>query len=77
LDEKTESVRVALPGIKTGRHSVSLKAVNDAGGETVVQKSISLEKTTAAEPAEELIVDDEPGEEPPVNAPKASAGSGT
>jgi hypothetical protein len=77
LDEKTESVRVALPGIKTGRHTVSLKAVNDAGGETVVQKSISLEKTTVAEPAEELIVDDESGEEAPVTAPKASAGSGT
>jgi hypothetical protein len=59
LDEKREDVRIILPGITAGRHTVSLKAVNDAGGETVVQKSIALDKATPVASLQEPIVDDE------------------
>lgn len=74
LDEREESVKLTLPGLSTGRHSVALKAVNEAGGETVVQKSIALDKTpVAAAPAEDAFVDDgaDPG---PVDTPPAETG---
>jgi hypothetical protein len=75
LDEREESVKLILPGLSTGRHSVALRAVNEAGGETVVQKSIALDKAPVAEaPAEEAIVDDGAGEET-VDSPLAEAGA--
>jgi hypothetical protein len=63
LDEKSENVRITLPGINTGRHNISIKAVNEAGGETVLQKIITLDRTQPVAPTEELIVDDEVLEE--------------
>jgi hypothetical protein len=72
LDEKIEDVRVTLSGIATGRHTVSLKAVNEAGGETVVQKSIALDKLPPAAPAAELIVDDEAAEETVATSPETA-----
>ncbi|NVN99070.1 MAG: fibronectin type III domain-containing protein [Geobacteraceae bacterium] len=75
LDEKEESVKLTLPGLTTGKHSISLKAVNESGGETVMQLSISLDKTpTTAATAEQLIVDDEAADEP-VAKPLAEAGA--
>jgi hypothetical protein len=63
LDEKNEAVRIPLSGIATGQHTISIKAVNEAGGETVVQKSVALDKASVTAPIEELIVDDELPEE--------------
>lgn len=75
LDEKDESVKLTLTGLTTGKHSIALKAVNEAGGESVVQLGISLDKSpTTAAPAEELIVDDEAADEPAAKSlPEAGA----
>jgi hypothetical protein len=59
LDEKSEDLRIILSGVTAGRHTVSIKAVNEAGGETVVQKNIAFDREPFPVPTQELIVDDE------------------
>lgn len=60
LDEKEETVRLSLPGIAKGAHTVALRALNESGGETVAQKVIELDKALPVAKPEELIIDDEP-----------------
>lgn len=62
LDEKEEELRVVLQTLGPGRHTVSLRAVNAAGNETVQQQTISLDKPVP--PAPELPVVDEDLPEP-------------
>ncbi len=69
LDEKEEEVKLILPGIAKGSHNVALKAVTEAGGETVVQKKISLDKAPPEAQIPLPIVDDDPAEQPVVQAP--------
>lgn len=60
LDEREESVRLSLPGLAKGRHTIALRGVNESGGETVTQKVVEFDKPLPVTQQEEQIIDDEP-----------------
>ena len=60
LDEKEEDLRIAVPAMRTGRHSISLKAVDEAGNESVRQISVSLDKPALQpQPTDSPVIDEE------------------
>lgn len=72
LDEGEERISLVLPGLTKGSHIMAVRAVSDSGGETVVQKTILLDKTAPPAAAEVPIVDDEPvAAAPPAEQPAA------
>ena len=62
FDEKEEAVRVSLPGLAAGRHTVSLRALDETGNEAVQMLEVSLANKAAAAAPEEPVVDDDPAE---------------
>jgi hypothetical protein len=63
LDERLEEVRIVLPGITGGNHSVALRATDDAGNESVAQISVLFAKNPPPPEPEKPIVDDDPDEQ--------------
>jgi hypothetical protein len=72
LDERQEEVRVALPGIVAGNHSVALRAIDEAGNESVAQITASFSKSQPSSEPEKPVVDDDLMEEEAEIKPEVS-----